>query len=651
MLERLAADPYFARRGQIIAKGAFSGFNEMYYAAAEIFFDALSGKAPDQSWKSLFESVPDWTLGADLKSEARIYAKVALALLGAKSDAEQSRQMFKDAARESLAAFERGRGDGQAFPLPSLLDKILLTIAEGMMPAEPKGADADLLLGSLELIDRNPRYVVSDSLAMLAAQRSDEQRHAAHALLRLTDRRQEWEAEQLQVLAARIAAHRNFPAQDFTPQLAAQNFADSLARLAQGVTSPPARLPRLAELQAMLAPDEAFVGYVQGLRVCVRSSGAWNSRMSFDAGQLGLDVKLLSAALSAQNAPSDRLDSQYPVAAAMRLYQVLLGDLGSCLSGAHHLIYFPPGDVQAIPLSALLRAEPPKTADGYDLSRAQWLIFDYAVSTVTSIRDFLSSRSLSLALAHRPGALAFAGIGDPKLSGSAASAFKDLPELPETRDEVNAIARLFKTGADLRLGAAATEENFRSLPLEQYRILHFATHGLMRDDIGGLSQASLVFTPGDAANRSDDGLLTTADVANLNLAARLVVLSACNTANFDPTIFTSQLQGLASAFAAAGAPTTVASLWSVNNQTGMRLMVRFYQKLLGDGAPGVAVALQQAMIEIIRQAPSPAFANPRFWAPFIVLGDGGVRVSPANDGAAPRRGSQVVISPGGGEIL
>ena len=649
MLERLAADPYFAHRDRIIAKGAFSGFNEMYYAAAEIFFDALSGKPPDQSWKPLFETIPDWTLGADLKSEARIYAKVALALLAAKSDAEESRRMFKDAARESLAAFERGRGDGQSFPLPSLLDKILLTIAAGMMPPEPKGADADLLLGSLELIDRNPRYVVSDSLAMLAAQRSDEQRHAAHALLRLTDRRHEWEAGQLQALAARIAAHRNFPAQDFTPQLAAQNFADSLARLAQGVTPPPARLPRLAELQAMLAPDEAFVGYVQGLRVCVRNSGVWNSRMSFDAGQLGLDVKLLSAALSAQNAPSDRLDSQYPVAAAIRLYQVLLGDLGSCLGGAHHLIYFPPGDVQAIPLSALLRAEPPKTADGYDLSRAQWLIFDYAVSTVTSIRDFLSSRSLSLALARRPGALAFAGIGDPKLNGAAA--LKDLPELPETRDEVNAIARLFKTGADLRLGAAATEENFRSLPLEQYRILHFATHGLMRDDIDGLSQASLVFTPGDAANKSNDGLLTTADVANLNLAARLVVLSACNTANFDPTIFTSRLQGLASAFAAAGAPTTVASLWSVNNQTGMRLMVRFYQKLLGDGAPGVAAALQQAMIEIIREAPSPAFANPRFWAPFIVLGDGGTRISPTNDGAMPRRGSQVLVSPGGGEIL
>lgn len=652
MLERLAADPYFARRDRIIAKGAFSSFNEMYYASAEIFFDALSGKTPDQNWKPLFEKIPNWTLSADLASEGRIYAKVALALLGVKSDADGARRMFEDAARESLATFERGRGDAGAFPLPSLLDRILLTITAGMMPPEPKGADADLLLGSLELLDRNPRYVISDTLAMLAAQRNDEQRHAAHAMLRLADRRQEWEARQLRDMAQRLAAHRDFPAGDFTPQFAAQNFADSLARLGRGVTPAPTRLPGLAELQAALAPDEAFLGYVQGLRICVRRGGMWNSRMRFDAAQLPLDVKLLAAALSAQNAPSDTLDAQYPAAAAMRLYHLLLDDLGPCLSGAHHLIYFPPGDVQAIPLAALLREEPPRAANGYDLSKAHWLILDYAVSTVTSVRDFLSARALSAALSRRPGAsLDLAAIADPKLRGPAAAALKDLPELPETRQEVSAIAGLFKSGTDLKLGDAATEENFRSLPLDQYRVLHFATHGLLRDDIDGLSQAALVFTPQDAKDKWDDGLLTAGDVANLNLAAQLVVLSACNTANFDPAIFISPLEGLASAFASAGAPTTVASLWSVNSQTGLRLMVRFYQKLLGAGAPSVAAALQQAMIDTIREAPSSAFANPRFWAPFIVMGDGGTVLAARKPDQGPSgRDSRVEISAAGGEI-
>lgn len=580
MQDRLAADPYFARRDGIIARDLFSSFDELFHAAAEIFFDALARKTPDPRWKPLFEKIPNWTLGADMASESRIYAKVALALLTAKNGAGAARRMFQDAAHESLASFERGRGDAKAFPLPSLLDRIMLAIALGTISPQPEGADANLLLGGLELLDRNPRYVISDTLAAMSAQDNDEARHAAHALLRLSDHQQDWEARQLQALAARMAAHQAFPAQDFGPQIAAQNFADSLARLAKGVKPPPARLPTLSELQTALAPDEAFIGIVQGLRVCVRHNGIWDLRMVYDARQLPLDVKLLSAALSSRNAPSEKLDLQYPVAAAMRLYHLLFDDLSPCLQGAQQLIYFPPGDVAAIPLAALLKDEPPRTASGYDLSKAHWLILEYAVSTVTSIRDFLSSRSLSQALARRPGGtLAFAGIGDPKLRGVTAPGLKDLPELPETRTEVETIAHLFKNGTDLRLGQDATEEKFRSLPLDQYQILHFATHGLMQGDIDGLSQAALVFTPEDAKNIFDDGLLTAGDVANLNLAARLVVLSACNTANFDPTIFTSQLQGLASAFAATGAPTTVAALWSVNNETGLKLMVRFYRTL------------------------------------------------------------------------
>lgn len=648
MRERLAASPFAARRDTIIARGAFSGFDEMFYAAAEIFFDGLSRKAPDPRWKPLFEKQSDWVLSPDLESQRRIYTKVALALLSGAGEA--GGPMVREAARETLAMAARGRGDLQAFPLPTLLDRITLTLAIGSLPPKPKGADADLLLGGLELIGRNARYAVSDMVAMLAAQDTEEERHAAHALLRLSDRRRDWEAGRLKALAARVTQRTAFPAGDFTPQIAAQGFADSLARMEKWIKPPQQQLPSASELQAALAPDEAFLAVVQGLRVCVRRDSLSMARVAADPRQILLDVKLLSAALSAQNAPSDKLDSQYPAPAAMRLYHLLFDGLEGCLNGAQRLIYVPAGDVAGIPLAALLSEEPPKVAGGgYDLARAHWLVLDYAVSTVTSARDFLSSRKLAGMLAKRAGTtLNLAAVGDPRLDGPAAGALKDLAPLPETRAEVTAIAGLFKSGTDVKLGAAATEENFRSLPLDRYQILHFATHGLLRDDIDGLSEAALVFTPEDAGNGFDDGLLTASDVANLNLAARLVVLSACNTANFDPTIFASQLQGLASAFAAAGAPTMVASLWSVNSESGMRLMTRFYAALLS-GAPDAASALQRAMIETLRDAPSPAFRNPRFWAPFLLLGDGGVKIAART--APARRDSQVEVSPGGGEIM
>jgi len=650
MRERLQASPYFARRDEIIERGAFSSLNELNFAAAELFFDALSKRSPDQRWRPLFEHVPDWPLGVDNASQAHVYTKVALALLTATGDVDAARRMFKDAAREELTQFERGAQDRKAFPLPSLLDRMVLTIAVGMMPPRPEGADADLMLASLEVLGRNPRYVISDTLAQLAVQQSDEERHAAHAVLRLSDRQADWEVARLKELVRRMAAHEEFPSKDFSSQLAAMAFSDSLARLSRGVRPSPQRLPTGAELQSALRPDEAFLAFVQGIRVCVRKNGVWDSRMAVDATQLTLDVKLLSAALSAQNPASPQADSQYPAEAALRFYHLVFDDLGTCLDGAKELVYVPPADLAAIPLSALLREAPPRKAGGYDLANAHWLILDYAFSTAASIRDFLSARKLS---ARSAAALSFAGLGDPKLDrgldGPEAAALKDLPALPETRNEVEMIAKLFPQGADLRLGARATEENFRALPLEQYQVLHFATHGLLRDDIEGLSEAALVFTPVNLRDYLDDGLLTTSDIANLNLAARLIVLSACNTANFDPQIFTSPLQGLASAFAAAGAPTTVASLWSVDSQTGMRLMVHFYRALLSKNGPDVAMALRQAMIETLKEAPSVAFANPRFWAPFVVLGDGGVRLQAPR--APPSYGSAVEIAPGGGEIL
>src|SRR6185312_13314368 len=77
-------------------------------------------------------------------------------------------------------------------------------------------------------------------------------------------------------------------------------------------------------------------------------------------------------------------------------------------------------------------------------------------------------------------------------------------------------------------------------------------------------------------------------------------------------------------------------------------MVNFYRALLAPGAPDIAAALRLAMIQTLRDAPSAAFSNPRFWAPFVVLGDGGAHLAPCTGGAPL---SQVEIVPGGGEIL
>lgn len=667
--KQFATNPVRSRREAILKSGKFQNFSELYYAAAEIFFDRLSGKDPDERWQSLFLNVPDWRLTEELKDQETTYRQVALAFLRIKTNRDEARRMMNDAIRDRLSMFQKQRSDTIAFPLPSLLDRLIIGLGASFWTANGNSADGDLLIGSMELLNRDRRYAISDTLATIAAQKTDQGRRAAHAFLRLSDRQELWEIQQLQDLVNRMSEKDAFPKNNFMPQFTGQAYDNALQHISQDVAPANIKVPTLAELQSALSSSESFLGFVGGQRVCVRQNGIWSSPVfdpttGVNQQQLQIDVKLILAALTAQYGPSDTLDSQFPVDSATRVYRVLLGGLSSCLEGAKHIIVFAPPDVAAIPMAALLKERPPALQRGYDLSKAHWLIFDYAFSQVVSIRDFISSRTIS----HRaPGNLLFAGIGDPSLnlkladgrtggtsvalrSGTVgAQSLSELSELPDTEVELKTIAATVGKSSTLLIGPSATEENFRALPLSKYEIIHFATHGLVRGDIPGLSEAALVLTPIDMTDEVNDGLLTTSDIANLNLSAKVVVLSACNTANFDPSLFNTQIQGFASAFAVAGVPATVASLWAVESKTSTTLMTNFYRHLLADNAPGAATALQQGIIDTIAAAPSRPFFHPRFWAPFVLLGDGATTIEKIPHVDTLR--ANVLVSSGGGEIL
>src|SRR6201999_2420140 len=101
----------------------------------------------------------------------------------------------------------------------------------------------------------------------------------------------------------------------------------------------------------------------------------------------------------------------------------------------------------------------------------------------------------------------------------------------DTSDELNTIAqRLNVPASDLHLRADASETTVKKLPLADYRVVYFATHGLVAGDVEGLGEPSLALTLPNEPNELDDGLLTASEVAQLELNADWVVLSACNTA-------------------------------------------------------------------------------------------------------------------------
>jgi CHAT domain-containing protein len=201
---------------------------------------------------------------------------------------------------------------------------------------------------------------------------------------------------------------------------------------------------------------------------------------------------------------------------------------------------------------------------------------------------------------------------------------RKLPALPETADELRAVAKSMATGEqDLYLAERASEPMLRQAGLDRYRVIEFATHGLMSGDLTGLAEPALVLTPPKEASAENDGLLTASKIATLKLNADWVVLSACNTAASDGTPDAGGLSGLAKAFFYAGARSLLVSNWSVPSEATVKLITGVFDELKNDPSIGRAEALRRAEMAMLDPKNPPEFAHPMFWAPFVLAGEGG----------------------------
>jgi CHAT domain-containing protein len=160
----------------------------------------------------------------------------------------------------------------------------------------------------------------------------------------------------------------------------------------------------------------------------------------------------------------------------------------------------------------------------------------------------------------------------------------------------------------------ASRATAMSRELQQYRILHFATHGLLNSKHPELS--GIVLSLLDEKGNPEDGFLRLQDIYNLRLPVDLVVLSACNT-GFGKDVKGEGLIGLTRGFMYAGAARVVASLWKVDDEATAELMSRFYQQMLKDGQPPAA-ALRAAQLAIWKQK---RWRSPYYWAAFSLHGE------------------------------
>ncbi|PYM19426.1 MAG: hypothetical protein DMD81_03775 [Candidatus Rokuibacteriota bacterium] len=406
-----------------------------------------------------------------------------------------------------------------------------------------------------------------------------------------------------------------------------------LPRYAQLTSSRPVRA---ADLASLLRADEAVIAFLPTRRATyvfvVRHGGSvLVHRASLDAAELNRLVRAVRATLE----PADNQLKAFDVASAHRLYALLLGPAADQLLGVQHVIAVPAGPLLSLPLGLLItRPTPPET----ELTAIPWLARETAISVVPAVA---SIRELRQAAGRSGAPQPFIGFGDPAFAGAPGDTrsaralaalcrqgdpldtdlVRGLPRLRETARELTSIATSLQAEAgSVILGADASETRVRATDLSRYRVVAFATHGLLPGELRCKSEPALALTPPDTANGNDDGLLDASEIAQLRLDADWVLLSECNTAGSDGKLGGESLSGLARAFFYAGARALLVSHWAVASRATVLLTTATFDAQAKDATLGRAEALRRAQLTL---ASDKDTAHPFYWAPFALIGDGG----------------------------
>jgi CHAT domain-containing protein len=429
----------------------------------------------------------------------------------------------------------------------------------------------------------------------------------------------------------------------------------------------------LQEVKRTLHADEALVAVYVGddhtYVWAVQGKGP-PAFTRVDRGEAALagDVATLRAALDPEVAQLGDIPD-FDTERAHTLYRRLLAPVEAGWKDARHLIVISNGALGHLPFYVLPTGPAgPGPSQEPLFSRYRgvpWLIRTHAISHVPSARALVSLRADPR---RGAGGQAFAGFGDPvftraQLARPAAAAaapavaarggaarelavhrravpdvpvnqtasVETLPPLPETATEIRALARAM--GADPRnsvyLREQAAEHLLKSMDLRRFRVLAFATHGLVPGDLDGLTQPALALSSPSVVGGDDDGLLTMSEILGLRLDSDWVVLSACNTASGNGE-GAEAISGLGSAFFYAGSRALLVSSWPVETTSAMALTTTLFRRQAEAPGQSRAAALRSTMLQLI-DGPGRSvsgqtlfsYAHPLFWAAFSIHGEGG----------------------------
>ena len=422
---------------------------------------------------------------------------------------------------------------------------------------------------------------------------------------------------------------------------------DQIAPEYQSAISAPVGLD---EVQAQLRPGEAMVQVLAGsprsfLLVIDREDIHYRV-IPVTGDQIAVLVQVLRGGVEAR---AGSAAPQFPAPLAHQMFNLLFPGEKDRLLSYDDLVFSTTGALQSLPLDLLVTAPPGSGWQDIAPGSVSWLGDSVAISYVPSPRNLVDIRRGAGASRASKMVASFGNFRDgvdphkvlrvsglPETCLTLARAVDQVGALPGTGREAEAIAAMFGDAAQVLTGEAFNEDAVKSASasgaLADFRVLHFATHGILWPTADCFTEPALTVTATDADD--SDGLLSSNEIRQMNLDAQLVVLSACNTASGYLVSASNSangarrsagvsgaggesLSGLARAFFSAGARSVLATHWPVADDETTELMTEFFRRLRDEGQT-LNAALQGAQRKL-RQ--NPASAHPIFWAPFVLIGD------------------------------
>jgi len=414
----------------------------------------------------------------------------------------------------------------------------------------------------------------------------------------------------------------------------------------------------LPELQAILGEGEAYVKLVtldrDAFVVFATPTEAMAWRADATPAQLDRLVSQIRESIAVVEG-GQVLTYPFDIARARELYVRLFAPVADRLAKARHIVFEPDGALLKLPINLLVTDDASvaaytarmagPNADEYDFRGTAWLGRTSQISTSVAASAFRDVR------AARPsdGTRAYLGLGEnspisdngpagvarPRAALEGGERCQWSPNIwanPIKADELRTAASQFDGTARVLTGPAFTDSAIIGLgDLAEYRILHFATHGLVTAPQPECPPRPALLTSFEAGEGSD-GLLSFAEIFGLRIDADLVILSACDTAGSATIGATREagvtgggefaLDGLVRAFVGAGGRTVLASHWPVPDDfdaTG-RLIGGLFTTT-GTATAGALQASQRALMDDAQTS------HPFYWSAFAVVGDGAARLT------------------------